>query len=87
MHILWNNLMRVAELQNMPCVIVGDFNKPLLQEDKFGGRAVSVNKSLLFKECLDKCNMIDFGFSDPCFTWTNRREVQALIQERIDRFL
>ncbi|KAL0011105.1 hypothetical protein SO802_006213 [Lithocarpus litseifolius] len=54
-------------------------------KDKFGGRAVSVNRSLLFKECLDKCSMIDIGFSGPRFTWTNRREVQALIQERIDR--
>ena len=70
----------------MPWVIAGDFNELLLSEDKFGGRAVSVNRSLLFKESLDKCNMLDIGFAGPCFTWTNRREVQALIQERIDRF-
>ena len=43
-----------------------------------------VSRSLLFKECLDKCNMIDIGFSSPRFTWTNRRKFQALIQERID---
>ena len=30
--------------------------------------------------------MIDIGFSGPRFTWTNKREIQALIQERIDRF-
>ena len=84
--ILWNNLMRIAELQNMSWVIAGDFNEPLVQEDKFGGRAVSVSRSLLFKECLDKCNMIDIRFFGPWFTWSNRREVQALIQERIDRF-
>lgn len=29
--------------------------------------------------------MIDIGFSGPRFTWTNRREAQALIQERIHR--
>ncbi|XP_023918482.1 uncharacterized protein LOC112030031 [Quercus suber] len=85
-HILWNNLIKVADLHNMPWVIAGDFNEPLLEDDKFGGRAVSVNRSLLFKECLDYCNMIDIGFSGPRFTWSNRREVQALIQERIDRF-
>ena len=45
-----------------------------------------MNSSLLFKECLDKCNMIDIGFAGPRYTWTNRREIQALIQERIDRF-
>lgn len=30
--------------------------------------------------------MIDIGFSGPRFTWTNKRKLQALIQERIDRF-
>ena len=67
-HILWENLNKVAELHNMPWVLVGDFNEPLLNEDKFGGRAVSVNRSLLFKECLDNCGMIDIGFSSPRFT-------------------
>ena len=57
--VLWKNLMSVAELHNLPWVIAGDFNEPLLSEDKFGGRSVSVNRSLLFKECLDRCNMID----------------------------
>lgn len=60
-HILRNNLNKVAELHNMPWVLAWDFNEPL-QAKNFGGRAVSVNKSLLFKECLDKCNMIDIGF-------------------------
>ena len=84
--ILWNTLIKVSELHNMPLVLAGDFNEPLLGEDKFGGRPVSVNRSLLFKECLDKCSMIDIGFTGPRFTWTNKRDIQALIQERIDRF-
>ena len=67
-HVLWNNHMRVAELHNMPWIIASDFNEPLLEDDKFRGRAMSVNRSLLFKECLDKCNMIDIGFSGPRFT-------------------
>ncbi|XP_050264114.1 uncharacterized protein LOC126708367 [Quercus robur] len=83
-HILWNNLINIGELHNLPWVLAGDFNEPLSEDDEFGGRAVSVSRSLLFKECLDKCNMIDIGFLGPRFTWTNKREVQALIQERID---
>ena len=83
--ILWNNVNKAADLHSMPWVLAGDFNEPLLEDDKFGGRAVSISRSLLLKECLDKCNMIDIGFLGPWFTWTNKREVQALIQERIDR--
>ena len=66
--ILWNNLISIAKLQNMPLVIARDFNEPFVEEDKFRGRVVSVKRSLLFKECLDKCNMIDIGFSGPQFT-------------------
>jgi len=73
-------------MHNLPWIIVGDFNEPLVNEDKFGGRPVSINRSLLLKECLDKCNMVDLGFSGPRYTWTNRRDIQGLIQERIDRF-
>ena len=85
-HILWNNLIKVAELHDMPWVLAGDFNEPLTGEDKFGGRLVSVSGSLLFKECLDKCSMIDIGFTGAQFTWTNKRPLHGLIQERIDRF-
>ena len=85
-HVLWDNLIKVAEMHNMLWVLAGDFNEPFMEGDKFGGKAVSVNRSLHFKECLDKCSMMDIGFSGPCFTWTNKRNVQALIQERIDIF-
>lgn len=51
-----------------------------------GGRALSVNRSLLFKECLDKCNMIDIVFTGARFTWIYKRPIQSLIQERIDQF-
>lgn len=70
----------------MAWVIAGDFNEPLVEEDKFGGRAVSMNRSLQFKDCIDKCNMVDLGFLGPRFTWSNGKEIFALIQERIDRF-
>ena len=76
----------MAKVHDMPWVMAGNFNESLMEGDKFGGRGLSVNRALQFKECLDACSMIDIGFSGPQFTWTNRREVQSLIQERIDRF-
>ncbi|XP_075670077.1 uncharacterized protein LOC142639824 [Castanea sativa] len=47
-HILWNNLIKVAELHDMPWVLVGDFNEPLTREDKFGGRPVSGDRNTTF---------------------------------------
>lgn len=66
--ILWGNLSKVVEFHNLPWVIAGDFNEPLVDGDKFGGRPVSISRSLLFKECLDKCNMVDMGFNGPKYT-------------------
>lgn len=63
----------------MSWVIAGDFNEPLIDEDKFCGRAISINRSLQFKECLDNCNMVDLGFVGPRFTWTNQRDMNVLI--------
>ena len=85
-NILWENLTRVAELHNLPWVMVGDFNEPLIDEDKFGGRGVHINRSLAFKDCLDRCSMVDMRFSGPRYTWTNKRDFNNLILEKIDRF-
>ena len=84
--IFWDNLAKVVELHNLPWVMAGDFNEPLINEDKFGGRGVNINRSLAFKDCLDKCSMVDMGFSSPRYTWTNKRDISNLIIERIDRF-
>ena len=76
-YILWENLIKVSDLHNKPWVIIGDFNEPLLGEDKFGGRLVSISRSLLFKDCLDKCNMVNLGFFGPRYTWTNRKDLNT----------
>ena len=68
MRILWNNLNKVVELHDMLWVLASDFNETLTAEDKFRGRAIGVNSFLLFKECLDNCNMIDIRFTGPRFT-------------------
>lgn len=76
----------MADLHNKPWIMVGDFNEPLVKEDKFGGREINVNRFLAFKEFLNSCNMVDMGFSSPRYTWTNKRDLNNLILERIDRF-
>lgn len=71
--------MHTADLHSMPWVIAKDFNEPLISANKLGGRDVSISRSLLLKECLDKCNMVDLGFSGSRFTWTDRRDAYVLI--------
>ncbi|XP_023928116.1 uncharacterized protein LOC112039472 [Quercus suber] len=84
--ILWDSLKAVAQLHNLPWLMLGDFNEVLSSEDKFGGNQVSLNRTLQFKECSDVCNMLDLGFTGSKYTWTNRRPIFDLILERIDRY-
>nr|XP_023878277.1 uncharacterized protein LOC111990725 [Quercus suber] len=83
--LLWDNLTTVASLHNLPWIMLGDFNEMLNNSEKFGGLPINIGRALKFKACLDACGMIDLGFSGPKFTWSNRREVNGLIQERLDK--
>ena len=74
------------ELHNLLWIMAGDFNEPLVEEDKFRGRGINVNRSFAFKDCHDRCSMVDMGFSGPRFTLTNKKDISNLILERIDRF-
>lgn len=60
--VLWNNLSDLSELHNLPWVYAGDFNEPLTDNDKLGGRPVNISRSLEFKDCLDRCNLLDLVF-------------------------
>lgn len=84
--LLWNNLVTVANNHNLPWVIAGDFNEMLSNDEKFGGRPIIPSRAMLFKECLDMCNMADLGFQGPRFTWTNKQHFTTFIQERLDRY-
>lgn len=84
-NLLWKNLSTVAASHSLPWILAGDFNEVLTREDKLGGRAVNIHRALKFKECLDKCRMINLGFFGPKYTESNKRPLTQLIQERIDR--
>ena len=82
---LWDNLKTVADANVLPWVILGDFNDVIHGREKLGGNQVNLRRALDFKRCMDYCNMIDLGFVGPRFTWTNKRDLSNLIQERLDR--
>ena len=69
--ILWSNLSQVVQLHNLPWLLLGDFNKVLTSENKFGGRSINLNRALDFRDCLDSCNLLYLGFFGPKYTWSN----------------
>ena len=83
--VLWNNLVVIASLHNLPWVMLGDFNDIASSGDKWGGNRPSASRISEYTDCMNSCNMIDLGFSGPKFTWTNCHDISSLIMQRLDR--
>lgn len=65
-------------------MLLGDVNLPLIASDKFSAQYHNWRKARALWDILDTCGFIDLGFLVPQYTWTNKRENDPLIMERID---
>ena len=73
--VLWENLKMLANMHDLPCALMGDFNEVLTDEEKSGGNHISQRWVRAIQDCMDTCHMLDLGFSGPKFTWTSKRGV------------
>jgi len=64
----------------------GDLNEILFNFEKKGGGLKSQYILDTFRETLEDCGLYDFSFTGYEFTWENRREAGAVIEQRLDRF-
>ena len=73
---------------SLPWVLLGDFNDMLSDDEKLGGLPVNRTHISAFRNCMDKCGLIDLGFHGLYFTWTNESPVwQTTIKEQLNRGL
>lgn len=83
--VFWENLNRIADCFNRPCLLGGDFNEIIRTNEKLGGQGFCPSRDNKFFHCLNYCRMLDLGFSGSKFTWTTLRRHRYLILERLDR--
>ncbi|XP_012085000.1 uncharacterized protein LOC105644304 [Jatropha curcas] len=84
--ISWNVLRSLAELENLPWLICGDFNDLMFAEEKKGSRPHPPCLLQGFSDTVADCGLIDLGMSGYPFTWAHGRG-QHRIEERLDRAL
>ncbi|XP_060194983.1 uncharacterized protein LOC132624181 [Lycium barbarum] len=84
---LWEDIVALANKQDFPWIIGGDFNVIVFDEEKQGGLPVSSNETLDFSTCIQSCGLIDVGFNGSKFTWWNGRTEEDCIFKRLDRML
>ncbi|XP_016207207.1 uncharacterized protein LOC107647664 [Arachis ipaensis] len=68
-------------------VIAGDFNAITSQAEKEGGGQKSATTIATFTNFIDSNELVDIGMVGHPFTWTNRRQGEDLVKERLDHYL
>nr|XP_028945663.1 uncharacterized protein LOC114819996 [Malus domestica] len=67
-----------------PCMVMGDLNDLLLDSENKGGNERTVASMRCFRSFVTQARLLDLGFVEYPFTWSNRQE-DGFIQERLDR--
>ncbi|KAK8328760.1 hypothetical protein V6Z11_A11G272000 [Gossypium hirsutum] len=83
----WNMLRRVYSRVNEGWTIGGDFNAILNDSEKEGGRRKPKMLIEEFSNTLEELMLLDVKPCNGWFTWTNNREGDRLVKERLDRFV
>lgn len=83
--VFWDQLQEIVVNWSGPCLILGDFNVVLEQQDKMGGRPVAQSSNGGFANLIQIGGLMDVGFKGSRYTWNNCRCGRANIQERINR--
>lgn len=84
----WINLSSFcSHYPNTPWLIMGDFNTPFTEAEKFGGSQIQIDSKLDLADFINGQVLVDLELSGASFTWSNRHVGTDLIQVRLDRAL
>ncbi|KAI3888182.1 hypothetical protein MKX03_020580, partial [Papaver bracteatum] len=79
----WDYLLSLNERFNDPWMLVGDMNFILDNTEKEGGNEDSTSMFNIVHTVIQQIGFIDLGFHGYPFTWSNHREGDENIRERI----
>ena len=70
-HKLWDLLLSLAQNNQLPWMVCGDFNVVLFSNEKQGGKPFDLREVKAIKEAIDQLGFQDLGFTGDPFTWNN----------------
>ncbi|KAM1777718.1 hypothetical protein ACFX11_044341 [Malus domestica] len=82
----WLELSRRLEIDRGNCLLIGDFNDILSNEEKEGGNQRMAFSIRDFREFVAQNELVDLGYEGYPFTWRNNQAARP-IQLRLDRGL
>lgn len=69
-HKAWSKLRVLNRRASSPWLYVGNFNKIVKQNENLGRAVRNHNQMQLFRDIIDECGILDWGFAGPDFTWS-----------------
>ncbi|KAL3638072.1 hypothetical protein CASFOL_018085 [Castilleja foliolosa] len=81
----WKDINNLALTITHPWIMAGDFNDIIDHKEKKGGLPYSSSSGHNLANELNNLGLIDLGFNGYPFTWDNKRNGVANIQQRLDR--
>jgi hypothetical protein len=81
----WMLLRHLANLSPAPWLCLGDFNEIVSLGENPSSSIRPRGQMEAFQSTLNDCNLLDFGFLGPKFTWCNDRASFGITRERLDR--
>lgn len=84
---LWENIEVMAQIQQIPLLIGGDFNVILNEKEKKGGLPFIQYEVMDFNYYINRSGLTKLKFKGDNFTWWNGRVDNECIFERLDRVL
>ena len=85
-HETWDLLQTLHRKFSLPWLVVGDFNEILLLHEKLGGALRSETTMRDFREVVDDCGLMDFGYVGKKYTWRGKHG-DDMVLERLDQSL
>lgn len=86
-HFSWILMEKLSEMNDTSWIIGGDFNEIVSDEEKKGGAKRNPSQRSLFRETINRCKLMDGGYSRNKFTWRRGKNKRNQIYERLDRYL
>ncbi|KAH6817510.1 hypothetical protein C2S51_001113 [Perilla frutescens var. frutescens] len=81
------DLLRSLSSEGSSCwLCAGDFNEILYHHEKCGGCSREPGQIEKFRDAVQCCNLDDLGYRGYKFTWSNMREGNKNVHERLDQF-
>ncbi|KAK9733636.1 hypothetical protein RND81_04G080700, partial [Saponaria officinalis] len=82
---IWTSLGEWLAIKNKPFLLFGDINQVDFLDDKLGGRSGVIHGAEWYNKWKNMMNLIDVPFKGPRFTWTNKRDDEDRLFERLDK--